>query len=98
MRSLRILAAALGGYAFTSGYVASASTLLFVFGVTRGEAAILAVMTAFLMWLVVALWALGSSHPVRTAGLIVLASIVMLCAPPQLLQCLDGKATCAVST
>lgn len=53
----RITAAVFGGYAFSAALIALLAVLMPVAGMARGEAALLASMLGFLIYLVALIWA-----------------------------------------
>lgn len=77
-RPFRALLAVFGGYAFSAGFFAFFSIALFAAGTSRAEAMWWGVLTSFLVYTVVILWAAATSKPARTTIIIVAASAFML--------------------
>lgn len=76
--STKILIAILGGYAFTSGYVALSSVFLVKLGMQMGEAVILNGMLGFIVYLGVILWVLTTAKIWRTSTIITLMAFAMI--------------------
>ena len=77
-RSLRLLLAALGGYAFTSGAVALLGAWLPAAGMARTEATTLGSLLAIPIFLAVIVWAVASTAPIRTAIIIIASAAIMI--------------------
>lgn len=77
-RPFRALLAIFGGYAFSAGFFAFFSIALFAAGVSRAEAMWWGVLTSFLVYTVVILWAAASSKPALTTIIILGASAFMI--------------------
>lgn len=84
--SIKILIAILGGYAFTSGYVAFLSIMLAELGIEAGEALMLSAMTGFLVYLCVTLWMFTTQKIWRTSIIIILMAVVMITVSPYLAE------------
>ena len=79
-----ILIAIVGGYAFTSGYVAFFSVVLAKLGMEKGEAIMLSTMTGFIVYLCVILWIFTTQKMWRTSTVILLMAVVMIIVSPYL--------------
>jgi hypothetical protein len=84
--SIKILIAILGGYAFTSGYVAFLSIMLLELGMEAGEALMLSAMTGFIVYLCVTLWIFTTQKVWRTSIIIILLAVVMITVSPYLAE------------
>ncbi len=80
----RLIVAILGGYAFTSGYAAIVGTALPLVGVARADALVVAMITAFLVYATMILWAVATKHPWRFGGIVFAASLLMIIIAPRL--------------
>lgn len=78
--STKILIAVLGGYAFTSGYVALSSILLVKLGMQMGEAVMLNGMLGFIVYLGVILWVFTTAKMWQTSSIIILVAFAMIVA------------------
>lgn len=74
----RISAALLGGYAFTWGFTACGIAGLVALGVDFHQAETGILLLAFLVFLVVFLWAFAARNMVRVWGVLVVGASVML--------------------
>ena len=77
LTALRFLIAVVGGYALTAGYIAFGGLAFAWFGLPRSEASSLSILSGFLVYLAVVLWAAATRHPWR-AGASVLAIAAFL--------------------
>lgn len=82
--SVKILIAILGGYAFTSGYVAFLSIMLAKYGMKIGEALMLSAMTGLIVYLGVILWMFSTQHVLRTSIIIVSVAAIIIPTTPYL--------------
>ena len=83
-RTLRLLLAALGGYAFAAGYIALLGAGLPHLGIARGEAVSLGMMTGLVVFAWIVVWAVATAKPVRTAVMIAGVSAGMIVGAPLL--------------
>jgi hypothetical protein len=83
---VKILIAILGGYAFTSGYVAFLSIILAELGMKVGEALMLSAMTGFIVYLCVMLWVFTTQKIWQTSIVIILMAAVMITVSPYLAE------------
>ncbi len=74
----RLLLAFVGGYAFAAGLIALIGVSLPHMGMVASEAATLGAMLGFLAYLAVIIWAVGTSHPIRTAAIITVSAAAMI--------------------
>ena len=72
-RIYRVLLAIFGGYAFTAGFFAFFSVLLSLVGVSRVEAMWWSVLTSFLIYTLVAVWAAAATRPLLTTVIIIVS-------------------------
>lgn len=77
-RPFRAILAIFGGYAFAAGFFAFLSVALYAAGVSRVEAMWWGVLTSFLIYTIVILWAAASNRPARTALLIIGGAALMI--------------------
>ncbi len=84
MRTLRLLVAVIGAYAFANGYVAITAVGLTAAGLARGEAVMFGAITGYFAWLSAGLWAIASPRPRRTAAIIIGLSATLIFAAPKL--------------
>lgn len=77
-QSLRLVVAALGGYAFAAGLVAIIAIVLPSFGMPASESAMLGGLLGILIYLSIIIWVVSSSKPVCTAIIIFLSAASML--------------------
>lgn len=83
-RTYRVLLAVFGGYAFTVGFFAFLSVLLALAGTTRVEAMWWGVLTSFLIYTLVVLWAAATARIWRTSLILIGGSVVMITGAPLL--------------
>lgn len=83
----RIAAAVLGGYAFTWGFMALATALLFAAGMEFHDAESLSSITGFLVYLALFLWAFASARLARV-WLILAGSGALMTVAASLMQSL----------
>lgn len=83
-RSLRLVVAALGGYAFAAGFVAIVATALPHAGMASSESATLGGMLGVLVYLAVILWVAASARPIRTASIVFALSAIMIGTAPMM--------------
>ncbi|MEM1133046.1 MAG: iron uptake protein [Pseudomonadota bacterium] len=83
-RTWRSVLAIFGGYAFTNGYVALLSVLLVYAGMDRGEAMWWPVLTAFLVFTAVVIWAAATTRPLLTSAIIIGGAAAMIAIAPWL--------------
>ena len=83
-RIYRVLLAIFGGYAFTAGFFAFFSVVLALFGANRVEAMWWAVLTSFLIYTLVAVWAASTTRPLQTSAIIIGGGIGMIGLAPLL--------------
>lgn len=76
-RTLRLLLAFLGGYAFASAFIAMVSSLLPYAGMSKAEAVSLAVLIGLLVYLAVIIWA-TATHVLLRAALLMSMGIMMM--------------------
>lgn len=76
--------AALGGYAFAAGLVAAIAAALPRFGMAPTESATLGGMLGVLVCLVVIIWIVASTRPIRTVLVVFAASAIMIGAAPMM--------------
>lgn len=81
-RIYRVLLAIFGGYAFTVGVFAFFSVLLALAGTTRVEAMWWGVLTSFLIYTLVVLWAVATARIWRTSLILISGSAVMIVGAP----------------
>lgn len=77
-RALRLLLAALGGYAFASGLVAMTAAALPRLGWAATESATLGGLLGVPAGLAILLWVVASTRPARTAVIVFAVSAVLL--------------------
>ncbi|MEO0463236.1 MAG: iron uptake protein [Pseudomonadota bacterium] len=83
-RTYRVLLAIFGGYAFTVGFFAFLSVLLAVAGTSHVEAMWWGVLTSFLVYTLVVLWAVATGRIWRTSLILVGGAVVMIAGAPLL--------------
>ena len=83
-RMYRILLATFGGYAFTVGFFAFFSVMLALLGATRVEAVFWAVLTSFLIYTLVAIWAVATPRPCTASAIIIGGGAAMIGVAPLL--------------
>lgn len=83
-RSLRLLVAAVGGYAFAAGFVAVVAAALPLAGMARTESATLGGMLGVLAFLAIIIWVAASARPIRTTLIVFGAAAIMIVAAPML--------------
>ena len=83
-RTYRVFLAVFGGYAFTVGFFALLSVLLAFAGTTRVEAMWWSVLTSFLVYTFVVLWAAATARIWRTSLILIGGSVVMITGAPLL--------------
>ena len=83
-RVLRMLVAGLGGYAFTSGFVAMVAVGLTHFGVVPSESATLGGMLSILVYLPIIIWIIATPKLLRDSFLLIFTSIAMVIMAPLL--------------
>jgi hypothetical protein len=77
----RVVAAILGGYAFSSGIAAFlAVTLSVVLGLSRADAALTASMPAFLIYLAAAIWAFAERRIARLFQVLFAGAVLLFAA------------------
>ena len=82
MRTARLCLGALGGYAFTDGYIAFTGAILTRIGLARGEAAFFALFTGLIVFVAVFIWAAATRRFIRTAlAVIIVAGAFKVSAP-----------------
>lgn len=81
-KAVRIALGLVGGYAFTGGYMAIGPVLLAHLGVNRGEALLIGVMTGFLVFVGVIVWAAATRHLIRTTAAVVICAALMIYLAP----------------
>lgn len=81
-RSLRLIVAIFGGYAFAAGFVAIIAVALPNFGMVRTESATLGGMLGMLVYLVIIIWAVASTKPIRAAIIIFSTAMIMIGTAP----------------
>lgn len=86
--SVQILTAIVGGYAFTSGYVAVLSIVLARLGMARGEAVVLSGMTGFIIYLFIIVCVFTSPKLWQSSAIVSASSIAMIILSPYLTGCL----------
>ena len=85
-RTLRVLIGAVGGYAFTNGYIAFVGALLPRLGLATGEAVAFAVLSGILVFLGIVILATATASPVRTTAVIAVAATAMIFGAPLLVS------------
>ena len=85
-RAARVAVAAIGGYAFTNGYIALVGALLSRLGLATGEAVAFATMTGLLVFLGVVVLAVATKALLRTTALIAVTSAGMIFGAPLLVS------------
>jgi hypothetical protein len=89
---LRLLAAIGGGYAVAAGLAALTAVILFVTGgLPRSEAVILASMLAFVIYLVLLLWAFAERSLLRLCSMLVVTGVVSWGAAIGLMRLVGGS-------
>ena len=89
---LRLLAAIGGGYAVAAGLAALTAVILFVTGgLPRSEAVILASMLAFVIYLVLLLWAFSERSLLRLCSMLVVTGAVSWGAAIGLMRLVGGS-------
>lgn len=89
---LRLLAAIGGGYAVAAGLAALTAVILFVTGgLPRSEAVILASMLAFVIYLVLLLWAFSERSLLRLCSMLVVTGVVSWGAAIGLMRLVGGS-------
>jgi len=83
-RALRLLLAALGGYAFAAGLVAMTAAALPCLGWAATESATLGGLLGVPAGLAILLWVVATMRPVRTAVIVFAVSAALLGAAPLL--------------
>lgn len=73
--TLRVVLAVVGGYGFTAGCVALLAVALTLAGTSRSEAAVLAAMLGFLLYLVVLLWSFATRRFASLATVLILGGV-----------------------
>ena len=81
-RTYRVLLATFGGYAFTVGFFAFFSVILALLGTSRVEAMFWAVLTSFVIYTLVAIWALATIRPWPTSAIIIGGGAAMIGVTP----------------
>jgi hypothetical protein len=77
----RLVAAILGGYAFSSGIAAFVAVALSVaLGMSRADAALTAAMPAFLIYLAAAIWAFAERSIVRLYQVLFVGAVLLFVA------------------
>ncbi|MEM7687531.1 MAG: hypothetical protein AAF291_00785 [Pseudomonadota bacterium] len=77
-RTYRVILAIFGGYVFTVGFFAFFSVALALAGTSRVEAMWWSVLTSFLIYTLIALWAAATVRPLATSAIILGSSAVMI--------------------
>lgn len=85
-RALRLLLAALGGYAFAAGMVAVTAAALPRLGWAATESATLGGLLGAPACLAILFWVVASTRPVRTAVIVFATSAVLLGTAPLLVM------------
>ena len=89
---LRLLAAIGGGYAVAAGLAALTAVILFVTGgLPRSEAVILASMLAFVIYLVLLIWAFAERSLLRLCSMLVVTGVVSWGAAIGLMRLVGGS-------
>jgi hypothetical protein len=83
-RALRLLAAALGGYAFAAGLVAVVAAALPRLGMAGTESATLGGLMGVPACLAIIIWVVASTRPVRTVIIVFAASAIMIGTAPMM--------------
>lgn len=83
-RIAKILIAVLGGYAFTSGFVALSSVLLAKLGMHLGEAVVLSGLLGLLVYPMLIFWVFTTSQHWRTYSTIAVSAAAMIILSPYL--------------
>ncbi len=83
-RALRLLVAALGGYAFAAGLVALVATASPHMGMAPTESATLGGMLGIGVFLAILIWLVASTRPVRATLVVLAASALMIGTAPLL--------------
>ena len=81
-RTYRVLLATFGGYTFTVGFFAFFSVLLALLGESPVEAMFWAVLSSFLIYTLVAIWAAATPRPWITSAIIVGGGAAMIGVAP----------------
>lgn len=79
---MRLIVAALGGYAFAAGVVAMIAAALPRAGMARTESATLGGMLGMLVYLAIVIWVVASTRPMRTSLFVLAAAAIMIGAAP----------------
>ena len=83
-RAYRVFLAIFGGYAFSAGFFAFLSVSFAHLGTTRAEAMLWGVLTCFLVYVAVVIWAVATPHLLRTTLFITICSAAMILTSPPL--------------
>jgi hypothetical protein len=83
-RALRLLAAALGGYAFAAGLVAVVAAASPRLGMAATESATLGGLLGVPACLAILIWVVASTRPVRTVIIVLAASAIMIGTAPMM--------------
>lgn len=83
-RTYRVLLAIFGGYAFTVGFFAFLSVTLALLGTSRVEGMWWGVLTSFVVYTLVVIWAAATKRPWLTSLILIGGSIVMIMGAPLL--------------
>lgn len=81
-RLYRVCLGIFGGYAFTAGFFAFVSVLLAQAGAARIEAFFWAILTSFLVYTAVVIWAVATAQPARVTGVLIGGALVMVLSSP----------------
>lgn len=92
-RSYRIVLAVFGGYAFTAGFFAFLSVALAYAGATRVEGMWWAVLTSFLVYTLLVIWAAATRRVWMTSAVIIGGAALMIITSPILATQLELAAT-----
>ena len=83
----RVVAAVLGGYAFSAAAAALLAVALWAgLGLTRADAALAASMPAFLVYLGAAVWAFAAPNPLRPLAVLFGVAAAMLLAAESVMR------------
>ncbi|MEM6475755.1 MAG: hypothetical protein AAF687_06270 [Pseudomonadota bacterium] len=85
-RTYRVCLAIFGGYAFTVGFFAFLSVTLALLGTSRVEGMWWGVLTSFLIYTLVALWAAATTRIWLTSFILIGGAVVMILGAPFLAE------------
>ncbi|MEM6857350.1 MAG: iron uptake protein [Pseudomonadota bacterium] len=92
-RSYRVILAVFGGYAFTAGFFAILSVALVYAGATRVEGMWWGVLTSFVVYTALVIWAAATRRVWLTSAIIIVGAAMMIIASPILAVQLELAAT-----